>query len=149
VEASCSLGRDDIGWRQSQTTGETLCEKVIVWEFALATNGILACADQEMDTTNTENDLQRKQHVEQKQLHRMAKVHHLLEMWQGSQNLCATQKESRAQNKKITAVGFISDAEEIVTASWSLFQHVGAAAFTLSERTPLPPALTAKDLPGG
>jgi hypothetical protein len=96
VEASCSLGRDDIGWRQSQTTGETLCEKVIVWEFASATNWILACADHEMDTTNTENDLQRKQHVEQKQLHRMAKVHHLLEMWQGSQNLCAAQKESRA-----------------------------------------------------
>jgi hypothetical protein len=39
--------------------------------------------------------------------------------------------------------------EEIVKTSWSLFQHDGAAAFTLSERLPLPPALTAKALPGG
>jgi hypothetical protein len=79
----------------------------------------------------------------------MAKVHNILAMWQGSQNLRATQKESRAQNKQMTAVGYISDIEEIVKSSWSLFQHDGAAAFTLSERSPLPPALSAKDLPGG
>ena len=41
------------------------------------------------------------------------------------------------------------DTEEIVKASWSLFQHDGAAAFKLSEISPLPPALSAKDLPGG
>jgi hypothetical protein len=70
-------------------------------------------------------------------------------MWQGSQNLRATQKESRAQNKQMTAVGYISDMEEIVKASWSLFQHDGAAAFKLSERSPLPPAWSAKDLQGG
>jgi len=29
VEVSYSLGRDVIGWRQSKTTGETLCEKVV------------------------------------------------------------------------------------------------------------------------
>jgi len=55
-------------------------------------------------------------------------------MWQGSQNLSATQKESRAQNKQMTALGYISDMEEIVKASWSLIQHDGAAAFELSER---------------
>jgi hypothetical protein len=79
----------------------------------------------------------------------MAKVHDFLEMWQGSQTLHATKKESRAQNKQMTAVGYISDTEEIVKASWSLFQHDGAAAFKLSERSPLPPALSAKDLSGG
>jgi len=78
----------------------------------------------------------------------MAMVHDPLEMWQGSQNLHATQKESRAQNKKMTAVGSISDAEEIVSASWSLFQLDGAAASELSGRSPLPPPLPAKDLPG-
>jgi len=36
-----------------------------------------------------------------------------------------------------------------VKASWSLFQHDGVAAFELSERSPLPPAVSAKDLPGG
>jgi len=51
------------------------------------------------------------------------------------------QKESHAQNMPMTAVGYISDTEEIDKASWSLFQHDGAAAFKLSERSPLPPAL--------
>jgi hypothetical protein len=46
------------------------------------------------------------------------------------------------------AIGHISDTEAIDTASWSLFEHHGAAAFTLSERSPLPPALSEKDLPG-
>jgi hypothetical protein len=49
----------------------------------------------------------------------------------------------------MSAVGYISDTDEIVKASWSLFQHDGAAAFKLSERSPLPPALSAKELPGG
>jgi hypothetical protein len=149
VEASFSLGRDVIGWRQSKTTGETLREKVVVRQFARANNGILAGTDPALDTMNTENDLEMKKEAEERKLHRMAKVHDFLEMWQGSQNLRATQKESRAQNKQMTAVGYISDTEEIVKSSWSLFQHDGAAAFKLSERSPLPPALSAKDLPGG
>jgi len=112
-------------------------------------NGILAGDDLALDTMNTENDSEMKKEAEERKLHRMAKVHNFLEMWQGSQNQCATKKESRAQNKLMTAVGYISDTEEIVKASWSLFQHDGAAAFKLSERSPLPPALSAKDLPGG
>jgi len=79
----------------------------------------------------------------------MAKVHDILEMWQGSQNLRATQKESCAQNKQMTAVGYILDTDEIVNASWSLFQHDGVAAFKLSERSPLPVPVSAKNLPGG
>jgi len=78
----------------------------------------------------------------------MAKVHDVLEIWQRIQNVHATQKESRAQNKHMTDVGHISDTEEIINAFWSLFQHDGAAAFKLSERSPLPPGLPAKDLPG-
>jgi hypothetical protein len=49
----------------------------------------------------------------------------------------------------MTAVAYISDTEEIVKASWSLFQHDGADAFKLFKRSPLPPALSAKKLPGG
>jgi hypothetical protein len=79
----------------------------------------------------------------------MAKVHDLLEMWQGNHNLRATQKMSRTQNKPMTAVGYISDTNQIVKASWSLFQHDGLAAFKLSEKSPVPPALSGKDLPGG
>jgi len=149
VEGNFSLGRDVIGWRQSKTTGETLREKVIVRKFARANNGILARTDPALDTLNTENNSEMKKEEEERKLHRMANIHHFLEMLQGSQNLRATQKKSRAQNKQMTAVGYISDTEEIVKASWSLFQHDGAAAFKLSERSPLPPALSAKDLPGG
>ena len=79
----------------------------------------------------------------------MTEVHDFLEMRQGSQNLRATQKESHAQNKQMTAVGYISDTEDIINASWSNFQHDGAAGYELSERLPLQPALSAKNLPGG
>jgi len=78
----------------------------------------------------------------------MPKVHDILEMWQGCQNLRATQKESLTQNKQMTAVGYISDTDEIVKASWSPFQHDGSGAFKLSEWCPLPPPLSAKVLPG-
>jgi len=149
VEACFSLGQDVICWRQSKTTGETLRKKVVVRQCARANTGILAGTDPELDTTNTENDSEMKKEADEKKLHRMAKVHDFSEMWQGSQNLRATQSESRAQNKQMTAVGYLSDTEEIVKASWSLFQHDGAAAFILSERSPLPPAVSAKGLPGG
>jgi len=133
VEASFSLGRDVIGRRQSKTTGKTLCEKVVIRQFARANNWFLEGTDPELDTTNTENDWEMKKEAEERKLHRMAKVDDVLEMWQGSQNLRATQKESRADNKQITAVEYISDTEVIVKASRSLFQHDGAAAFQLSE----------------
>jgi len=149
VEASFSLGQDGIGWRQSKTTGETLREKVVERQFARASNGIFAGTDRELDTINTENDSEMKKEAEERKLHRMAKVHDFLEMWQHSQNLHATQKESRIENKQMIDVGYISDTEEIVKASWLLFQHHGAAAYKLSENSPLPPALSAKDLPGG
>jgi len=109
----------------------------------------LAGTDPELDTTNPENNSEMKNEADESKLHRMAKVHDFLEMWQGSQNLRAMQQQSRAQNKQMTAVGYISDTEEIIKASWSLFQHDGAAVFKFSETLPLPPALSAKDLPGG
>jgi len=49
----------------------------------------------------------------------------------------------------MTAVGYISDTEEIIKSSWPLVPQDGAAAFTLSEWSPLPPAVSAKDLPRG
>ena len=45
VQASFSLGRDVIGWRQSKTTGGTLREEVVARQFARANNGILAVID--------------------------------------------------------------------------------------------------------
>jgi len=105
VEASFSLGWDVIAWRQSKTTGETLREKDVERQFTRANHRILAGTDPELDTTNTGNDTEMMKEAEERGLQRMAKVHDFLEMWQGSQNLRAVQKESRAQNKQVTAVG--------------------------------------------
>jgi len=79
----------------------------------------------------------------------MAMDHNLLEMWQGSQNQHATQKESCTENYQMTAIGYISETEEFVKTSWELIQHDSAAEFTLSETLPLPPALSTKALSGG
>jgi hypothetical protein len=81
----------------------------LVTQFTGANNGNFAGTDPEMDTTNTENDSEMKKEAEERTLHRMAKVHNYLEMWQGSQNLHATQKESRISNQQMTTVGYISD----------------------------------------
>jgi hypothetical protein len=59
-----------------------------------------------------------KKEAEEKNLPRMVKVHDFLEMWQGSQNLRATQKECRTQNKLLIAIGYILDTEEVIKASW-------------------------------
>jgi len=149
VEANFSLGRDVIGCRQSKTRGETLWQHVIERLCAQPNNGILAGADPELDTTGTENDSEMKKEVEQTTLHRMADVHDLWGMWQGSHKLCATQKESRALNKQMTAMGYISDMEGIVKALWSVFQHDGAVAFQSSEWSPSTWPLSAKNLAGG
>jgi hypothetical protein len=97
---------------------------------------------------NTENTSERKKKAKEWILHRMAKVYIFLEMYQASQNLRATQKESCPQTNQMTAMGYISDTEEIVNASRSLFQHDSAAVFKLPERSPFPPAVSAKELPG-
>ena len=122
MEASFSLGQDDIGWTRLQTTGETLSEKVVARQFAEANNAIWAGEDPVLDTSNTENDSEMKRQAEETTLQRLAKAHNFLEMWQGSQLLWATQTKSRAQNTQITAKRYIPDTEEIIKAFWSLFQ---------------------------
>jgi len=99
--------------------------------------------------TNLENNLQMQRQVEERKLHGMAKVDHFLEIWGGSQGLSATQKESRNHNTQMAAVGYILDTQEIVKVSWSNYEHDGGVAFKLPERSHVPPALSAKDLPGG
>jgi hypothetical protein len=108
----------------------------------------VAGVDAAWDMANTENDCEMEKLVEERNVHRMAKVYDFVEMWKGSRILHTTQKESCTQNKQLTAVRYISDLQEIVKAPWSLFKYEGAAAFKLSEGSPLRPALPAKDLPG-
>jgi len=72
VEANFSLGGDVIGWRQSKTTGETLRKKCFVRQFGWPNNRMLAGADPELDTMNTEHDSKMKNEAETRKLHRMA-----------------------------------------------------------------------------
>jgi len=59
--------------------------------------------------------------VKEGKLHRIADVNDILEVCQGRQNLRATQKESSAPTRKMTATEYISDAEEMNKASQSNF----------------------------
>jgi len=121
VGASFSLGQDVISWTESKSTHETVREEVIARQFARANNEIFEGDFAWLDTAEPENDLELNKEAEEMKLRRVANVHHFLEMWQGSQCLCATQKESATQNKQMAAVGYTSDTEEINNASWSNF----------------------------
>jgi len=146
AEPSFSLEQDGIGWRQSKPTGNTLRKQVVVMQNTRANDGLLAGDDPVLDSTSTGDDLEMKREAEQRMFHQMAKVYDVLEMWHGSQILCTTQMESHSPYELMTAIGYV---KEIVKAFWSNFQHDGAAAFKLSERSPVPPALAAKIFPAG
>jgi len=97
----------------------------------------------------TDNDLELIHEGEERKLLSMARVHNNFEMWQGSQNIHATLTASCGQNKQMTAVGYIAHTKQVIKASWSNFQHHGVAALTLSDKSPLPPAVSGKDIHGG
>jgi len=107
VEASFSLQWGDIGWRKSTTTGDNLCAKVIVRQLARRNHRILTCVNSSLNPINTENDSEMKSDTEGRNIHWVTKVYDALEMWQGTENPCAIQKQSCAENKQMTAVGYI------------------------------------------
>jgi len=84
VEASFPHLQDVIRWRQSKTTGVTHDKQFVVRHCARANNGIVAGNTQESDTTNTGNNLLIKIEAEEVKLHRLAKDHELLVMYQAS-----------------------------------------------------------------
>jgi 2-succinyl-5-enolpyruvyl-6-hydroxy-3-cyclohexene-1-carboxylate synthase len=100
VKASISRGWDVIGWRQSKTTGQILCEKVVVHQFARSNAGPLAGNIPITHPLDPDNDAEMKKEAEQKKLQRMAKVHDFLDMWQDSENLCSTQKATRTKTRR-------------------------------------------------
>jgi hypothetical protein len=109
--------RGVISSRQSKTTCRTFREKVVVRQFPRANHQIFAGDDLAVDLTNPQNKLEIKIEPEEKRLHKWAKVHDVLEIWQGSQNQQSTQKYSCTQIKPMTATEYISDTEEIAKAS--------------------------------
>jgi hypothetical protein len=70
-----------IGWMQTNTTGETILEKVIVKQFAWANNGVLTGDHPALHTTSTDNDMEMKREEQQMKLHRMSMAHNVLDLW--------------------------------------------------------------------
>jgi hypothetical protein len=99
---------------QSQTTGETLWNKVVLSEFPHGNTEISAGDCAALDITDIECHLEFKNEEEQRKLHPMANIYNFLQMWQGSQSLGATQKESRSQKTPRTDIGYILHAEDII-----------------------------------
>ena len=65
---------------QSKTTGETLHAKDLVRQFAWVNNGLLAGDDPELDPSSADDEIEMKREEGQKNLHRMAKGHDILQM---------------------------------------------------------------------
>ena len=116
VEASVSLWRDVIGSMLSTATGVNHHEDVVIRQLHWSNRWIYAFDDPALGITSSETDWEMKSEAEEMKLHSMAKVQNILEIWQGSQNLHATQKESPAQNKQITAIDY--------TGYWKDFQSI-------------------------
>jgi len=126
VEASFSLGRDVIGWRQSKTSGSTLQQKVVVRQWARSNQGILA--DTFSDTL-LDNDVEGKVDAEQSKLKKLATLTDFMHWSKRSSELRAAQKKLRAQNSNKCSHGFISDEEEFSASSWDAFDDNGEGAF--------------------
>jgi hypothetical protein len=63
--------------------------KVVIDQFAQANNRLLAGDVPTLHTSSTNYNIEMQTEAEQTKLHRIAKVHHLLKMWQSSHNLQA------------------------------------------------------------
>jgi len=66
VEARFSLQRDMISWRQSESTGETLREEVVVRQFARANDTILEGNYTAFNTAETKNNLELNKEAEER-----------------------------------------------------------------------------------
>jgi hypothetical protein len=64
-----------------------------------------------------DKDFEMKREAQERKFHRIAKVYYFLEILQGSQNQCATQKKSPAHNTPMTTEDYILITEEIVRTS--------------------------------
>jgi hypothetical protein len=81
VKGRFSLWQNSIGWSQLEPTGETLRNNVDVRKYAQANHGIMAGDKPVLDPTEAENDIELTRDAEERQLHGVAKVLNLLELW--------------------------------------------------------------------
>jgi hypothetical protein len=84
VAATDSTECDMISWSPSQTTARTLYNEVVIRHISRANDGLLARNDAILNRTASLNAFEMKWVVEQWWLPRMAKVHNIIDMRQGS-----------------------------------------------------------------
>jgi hypothetical protein len=70
-----------------------------------------------LDTNNSGKGSEMRHEAEEETLHTVAKVHDMLELCQGSQNLYATRRNLALKNNNMSAIEYISGTEAIIQAS--------------------------------
>jgi hypothetical protein len=110
VEARISIGREHMGWRLSKMAAENVSNNISVLQYVQVSNGMLGGHETAFDTRKTDNKLETINVAEERKIQSLAKVHNVLELSHGSQNLLTTQEESRAEYMQMTAIGYISDS---------------------------------------
>jgi len=110
VEASFSLGRDIISWRQSRTKGSTLQQKVVVRQWARSNDGLLP--EEAIQSAGSDVNNEEKQKQEDQKLNQLASVRDFLVFKEQSENLRSMQKKLKGKDVTISGLGYISDVDE-------------------------------------
>jgi hypothetical protein len=113
----------------STAPGVNHYENLIIWQLCWSNYWTFALDDPALVITTSETDWEMKSEAEEMKLHSMAKVQNIVDIWKGSQNIYATQKESRAQNKQIAAMEYIQDTQKVCHGFRLNFEHIGVAVF--------------------
>lgn len=127
VEASFSLGRDVISWRQSRTNGITLQHKVVVRQWARSNNGLLP--EEVSRSMKTDINTDEQQRREDKQLNQLASMKDFLSFKRQSDNMRSMQRELKGRDVSISGLGYISDEADGGVEEWSGFNQDGNSAF--------------------
>ena len=138
VEASFSLGRDVIGWRQSKTSGITLQQKVVVRQWARSNDGLFPEEIGMLDISD--NDNEEKRQKEDRKLNQLASIKDFITFTNESRARKSYQRQVRqTKDTSIAGFGYISDSEEYYDVDWNEFDDNGAGAFEDSsgDRRPL------------
>ena len=127
VEASFSLGRDVISWRQSRTKAATLQQKVVVRQWARSNDGFLP--DEVKKSLEGDNDEDERQKKEDERLNQLASMRDFLMFKKESQNRRSMQKKLKGKDVAVSGLGYISDEDDGWDEKWSSFDHDGNTAF--------------------
>jgi hypothetical protein len=136
VEASFSLGRDVMSWRQSRTKGETLQQKVVVRQWARSNDGFLP--DEIRTSVDGESLDDERGKKEDEKLNQLASVRDFLIFKKESDNLRKMQKKLKGKDVAVSGMGYISDEDDGKEEHGSGIDHDGKRAFGKDSREKRP-----------